>query len=326
MAGNNLSPFEGCREELLLLCYRMGGSLLEAEGLAEDTLLLVGGSYRAEGAPTCTELLKDAARKCAVSLADRPPRGLPRLYGAPSDPGLPPLQPREGDSWLEPFPDDLLPDPGPESGRVYGARESVSLPFIAALQMLRPRERLCLVMADTMGWETEVLAEVLGTGAGEAGRSLEAARGSMSQVYDSARGNREPPGEGRAAELLMRYLYPWETGDVAGLAGRLHEDVILQSPPSPSWYEGRDAVAKHLASRPLAGDARGRWRLLPRRANGQLAFGVYRLDEVRRIYAADSIQVLHFAGELVSEIVAFEYPWLFPTFRLLPKVDIQGRP
>jgi RNA polymerase sigma-70 factor (ECF subfamily) len=104
----------------------------------------------------------------------------------------------------------------------------------------------------------------------------------------------------------------------------MREDVILQLPPSPSCYEGREAVKEHLSSYPLRGDARGRWRLLPRRCNGQLAFGVYRRDDQRHVYAAHSIQVVCFTAELVSEIVAFGYPRLFPDFSLLPEVIAQG--
>jgi len=319
---------EGYRDELRLFCYRMGGSLQDAEGLVEAVV------FQASGLPlpltdadsTRVELFKIAARLCLDALADQPPRGVPCDSNPPSDPYLPPLEPEEGDFWLEPFPDDLYP--GTEYGGEtrYAERESISLPFIAALQSLRPRERMSLILGDTMGWRVETLAEILGAGVVDARHLLEEARDSMPQVYDEKLGRREPPGEDMETDVLMRYLYPWEAGDIEGLMERLSEDIILQLPPSPSWYEGREAVGTHLSSFPLRGDARGRWRLLPRRANGQLAFGVYRKDDERNIYSAHSIQVLHFTGELASEIVIFKYPSFFPPFKLLPEVAVQGQP
>jgi RNA polymerase sigma-70 factor (ECF subfamily) len=223
-----------------------------------------------------------------------------------------------------PCPDDLYCEGSYGSKVLYAGRESISLPFMEALQSLRPRQRLCVILGDVMGWEIERVAEVLGAGLADTIDSLEQARASMSRTYDEELGRREPPREEVITELMMRYLYAWETGDVEGLAARLSEDAVLQLPPSPSWYEGRDAVRTHLGSHALQGGETGRWRLLPRRANGQLAFGVYRRDDTRSIYAAHSIQVLHFTGELVSEIISFEDPWLFAPFKLLPEIVVQG--
>ncbi|RJP35665.1 MAG: hypothetical protein C4536_00195 [Actinobacteria bacterium] len=305
----------------------MGGSLHDAEGLVETALFQAGGLPLplTDTESMRTELFKIAARLCIDALADQPPRGLPYLSGPPSDPYLAPLEPEEGDFWLEPFPDDLYPAIAYAGKRTNTERESISLPFVAALQSLHPRERLCLILVDAMGWRMEITAEVLGAGVVDARRVLEESRESMTRVYDEKLGRREPPPEEKATELLMRYIHPWETGDLEGLGERLGEDALLQLPPSPSWYEGHDALMKHLASYPLADGARGRWRLLPRRANGQLAFGVYRRDDRRHIYTAHSIQVVCFTDDLVSEIIAFKYPSFFPSFKLLAEVGIQGQ-
>lgn len=317
---------EGYRGELRLFCYRMGGSLQDAEGLMEAALFQAGGLPLplTDTESMRTELFMIAARLCMDTLADQPPRVLPCLLDPPSDPLLPPLEPEESIFWLEPFPDDLYPATAYSGERTYTERESISFPFVTALQSLHPRERLCLILADAMGWKMETLAKVLGAGVADTRLALEEIRETMLGVYDGERGRREPASEEKAAELMMRYLYPWETGDVVDLVGRLSEDVVLQLPPSPSWYEGRDAVEKHLTSYSLADDARGRWRLLPRRANGQLAFGVYRRDDEQRVYRAHSIQVLHLEGELVREIIAFCNPKLFPAFQLLSEVLVQG--
>lgn len=320
-------PIEGYRDELRLFCYRMCGSLQDAEGLVEAVFFQAGGLPLplTDADSTRVELFKIAARLCLDALAEQPPRGVPCDSNPPSDPYLPPLEPEEGDFWLEPFPDDLYPESGYGGEIRYTERESVSLPFVAALQSLRPRERLGIILADAMGWRVETLAEVMGAGVVDARHLQEEARDYMFQVYDERLGRREPPGEEMETEVLMRYLFPWEAADIEGLMERLCEDVILQLPPSPSWYEGLDAVGKHLSSFPLQGDARGRWRLLPRRANGQLAFGVYRKDDERGVYSAHSIQVLHFTGELVSEIIIFRYPSFFPSFKLLPELTAQGQ-
>ena len=317
---------EGFRDELRLFCYRMGGSLQEAEGLVEAAF------FQAAGLPlpltdtfsTRVELHKIAASMCLEALEGQPPRGLPHLSNPPSDPYLPPLEPEEGVFWLEPFPDDLYPETEHSGEVLYGERESISLPFMTALQSLQPHARASLILGDTAGWEVEVLAEIMGAGVVNTRHALEEARGYMSRVYDGEAGSSEPPPRERATELSMRYLYPYETGDVAGLMQRLSDDAVLQLPPSPSWYEGSEAVKQHLASYPLAGGARGRWRLLPRRANGQLAFGVYRRGEEKLTYRAHSIQVLRFEGDLIAEIIAFRQPTLFPYFKLLPELTAQG--
>ena len=326
MAYSGQQRLEEYRDELRLFTYRMGGSLQDAEDLVEAAFFRAGGLPLPLTAAESTrmELFKVLARLCLDALAEQPARSMPHAAGTPSDPFLPPLPSREGDSWLEPFPDDLYGGLDQGSGGRYGKRESVSVTFIAALQSLRPRERLCLILGDVMGWEVGALAEVLGAGVVDTRGALKEARASMPQVYDEELGTREPPPDARAGELLMRYLFPWESGDVGVLMERLSDDVVLQLPPSSSWYEGREAVKEHLSSYPLRGDARGRWRLLPRRCNGQLAFGAYRRDEERRVYTAHSIQVVYFTGELVSEIVAFAYSYLFPTFSLLPEVVAQG--
>ena len=317
---------EGYRDEIRLCCYRMAGSLQDAEGLAEAAFLKAGSLPLplADGESARTELFKISSRLCAETLTGQPPRVLPSLCGPPSDPFQPPLPADEDKFWLEPLPDDLYREGGNGGKILYAGRESISLPFMEALQSLRPPQRLCVILGDVMGWEIERVAEVLGAGLAETEDSLEEARASMSRTYDEELGRREPPPEEVTTELMMRYLYAWETGDLEGLAARLSKDTVLQLPPSPSWYEGRDAVRTHLGSHPLQERAAGRWRLLPRRANGQLAFGVYRRDDARRIYAAHSIQVLHFAGELVSEIISFEDPWLFMPFKLLPEIVVQG--
>jgi RNA polymerase sigma-70 factor (ECF subfamily) len=125
-------------------------------------------------------------------------------------------------------------------------------------------------------------------------------------------------------ELSMRYLYPWETADLAAFLERLTETVVWQMPPSPSWFRGRESLRNWAARNVLNDDARGRWRLLPRRSNGQLAFGLYQLYPSTATYHAHSLQILRFAGELVSEIISYVDTTLFPFYGLLSEYTFQG--
>jgi RNA polymerase sigma-70 factor (ECF subfamily) len=316
------SASEGFRDELRIFCYRMSGSLREAEDLAETTLFRASGlpiSF-ADTAATRTELLKLATRICLEALMDRPARVLPSVSNPPSDPFLPPLEPEEDDFWLEPFPDDLDPERDYANGKRGDGRDGISLRFIAALQEVQPRARISLVIADVMGWPVNSLAEVLGIGVVDARRTLDEARESFARAHAEEAGGVERPDEEKEAALSMRYLYAWEAEDVESLAGLFSENISIQLPPSPSWYEGREDVVHYLSSRPLASGSRGRWRLLPRRANGELAFGVYERGEERDRYIAHTIQVLRFEGTSVREVISFAYPDLFKPFRLMPEV------
>lgn len=199
------------------------------------------------------------------------------------------------------------------------------MPFVAALQALAPLPRAALVLCDVLGWTPVAAAAALDRAVGAIEQALAEGRAGLARRYVPALGRREPPPDERLPVLLMQYLHPWETADDEGLLARLAPDVVWQLPPSPTWYQGREAVRRYLAAGPFGGDARGRWRLLPRRANGQLAFGVYERDDARDVYRAHSLQVVTFAGELVAEIVAFAAPALFPSFQLLPEIVVQGR-
>jgi RNA polymerase sigma-70 factor (ECF subfamily) len=320
---------ERSRDELRAFAYWMSGSLRFAEDLADRTIFTAGRlpDLPVEPAPRRAWLLGCAARECSEALADLSPRSLPALLHPPADPALPPSPPAEPSSWLEPFPDEFYPErpePGEGAALRYGSRESVSFAFLAALQPVPVQARAALVLHDLLGEGISELSGVLNLSGSNVEDLLDYARDAVDDSYDRGAGRREPPPEERATDLFMRYLFPWETGDLEGLTARLADDVVLQLPPSPSWYRGREAVRSYLSTGPFAGEARGRWRLLPRRANGQLAFGLYRRDEEHRMFKAHALQVIFFEGEAVSEIVSFADPWLFPSFELLPEVYVQG--
>jgi len=312
---------EQYRCELLAFGYRALGSLLETERLVEQVFSVVPSGGNSVG----TTFYRAMSKLCLDVMATSPRRTLPAQNGPPADPSQPPASPDTASIWLEPFPDDLYPELRIENELRYGARESVSLPFIAALQFVSPLERIIVILCDTMGWPLERAAGLLETSTSNVNGTLDRARATMAQQYKVRFGRIEPPDRERATVLSMQYLHSWETANVDELISRVATGVTLQIPPSSSWYLGRDAVRQYVGLYALAGDARGRWRLLPRRANGQLAFGVYERHESGLMYRAHSIQVLTFEKDLVSEIVSFANRSLFPAFRLRSTVIAQGR-
>jgi RNA polymerase sigma-70 factor (ECF subfamily) len=314
-------------DALRVFAYRMLGSLLEAERLVEQVCSLV--SFQSENYDprdsVRASLYGTIVRICLDVLATQPRRTLPSLRYASADSSERSAAPMDAPSWLEPFPDELCTEFRPESAAGYGARETISLPFIAALQCIPPRERAIFVFCDTMDWHPDQVADVVKISKSEVGNLLDRARGIMVKQYRAEVGRREPPAQPKATALLMQYLHAWETANLDEVMSRLTDEVTLQTPPSPSWYHGNDAVRQYLGSQAFAGEARGRWRLLPRRANGQFAFGTYELDDTGLEYVAHSIQMLTFEEDLVSEIIAFANRALFPAFKLRLRIIAQGR-
>ncbi len=326
-----MSRIEEYRDELRLFAYRMSGSLLEADRLTEDILRRARQGPGPGAAGGAWPLYRMAVEACVESLVEKAPRTLPALALQPSDPVALNREPVHF-GWLEPFPDDLYPDngaivedaPGFLTESLFSTRESISLYFIEALQRIEPVRRAALLLSDVLGWDVVEVAAAMVTSPAKTIGLLEDARGDMDGFYLRDLGRREPPSDESATAVFMRYLYSWETTSVGSLAGQLSGGVTLQVVPGAAWYGGRDAVLAHLEVDRLGEGAEGRWRLLPRRANGQLAFGVYRRDVTTGLYIAHSIQVLHFESDLVSEIISFEYPSLFPFFDLLPQLSPQG--
>ena len=204
-------------------------------------------------------------------------------------------------SWLEPYPDDELPDapPGPEAR--YPARESVSLAFVASLQDLPPLQRAALVLRDVLGFDAAQAAEILQCGIGDVDSSLEHARAALPPPgSDEA----PPPGSPPECDVVARFSDAFERGDVGGVVALLTDDVLLWMPPLPFRYRGRQAAGYFLAAFAFRGGSR-RFRLVPTRANGQPAFGCYLRDEQARIAHAHGLIVLTLTGDRVSAITRF---------------------
>jgi RNA polymerase sigma-70 factor (TIGR02960 family) len=298
------------RRELQVYCYRLLGSAQDAEDALQDTLLsawqgLAGFEGRAS---LRTWLYKVATSRCWDALRSarrRPP------VSTPPPAGLEPPEPtRLGELlWLEPYPDVLLeglPDnaPGPEAR--YEALESISLAFITALQLLRPRQRAALILRDVLGFHASEAARILDTTEESVTSALKRARAALERHQRSA-GTREPappPHSAAERQLLDRLTRAFEAADIDGIVALLAEDVWLTMPPLPLEYHGRELAAQFLTATAL----RPGWtvRLIPARANGQPAFGFYARDPQTGSFYTVGLMVLTLAGTHISAVTRFD--------------------
>ena len=316
---------EPYRRELHVHCYRMLGSLQDAEDALQDTLVAAWrGLDGFEGrASVRTWLYRIATNRClnARRSASRRPAA------AWNVPGVHPPEPsRLGEvPWLEPYPDAWLsesPDAplGPEAR--YEQAESVSLAFVTALQLLPPRQLSVLVLRDVLGFPAADVAAIVGSSIESVTSALKRARATVERRTTSGAHHEPTPAIDSPAEraILTRFVAAWEAGDVDALVVLLTDDVFMAMPPMPFEYEGRDAVARFSASIFAAGR---RFELVPTRANGQPAFGAY-------VHGADGLRhgaglyVLGLAGDRIAALTRFERSVL-PSFGLPPVLPERRR-
>jgi RNA polymerase sigma-70 factor, ECF subfamily len=321
MAGDSAafaSLTEPFRRELLAHCYRMLGSTEDAEDQVQETFLRAWRrlqTYQGKGTLRAW-LYKIATNTCLDVLDRRHKRSLPHEIFAPADPMLPPQPPVNEPVWIQPYPDELLApmEAGPEAR--YESRESISFAFMVALQDLPPRQRCALILGDVLDWQAAEIAEMLEISVSAVNSLLHRARSSLKQRYPGKPAEKSYLTGERQKQLLERYLHAWETADIDGIVSMLTEEATFPMPPLPSWYRGRAAIRAFILATSLAGDASGRWRLLPIRANGLPGFAFYLQEGNTNKYLPFALQVLSFEGELLSEVITFGYPGLFPTFNL----------
>ncbi|MEJ2858615.1 MULTISPECIES: sigma-70 family RNA polymerase sigma factor [unclassified Saccharothrix] len=295
------------RRELQLHCYRLLGSLQDAEDLLQETLLAAWrGIDGFEGRSSVrTWLYRIATNRClnALRAADRRP---PADY-RPEVP-LPEPSHRHGEpAWLEPYPDLLLDGiadraPGPDAR--YEVRESVSLAFLAALQELPPRQRVVLVLRDVLGFRAAEVAAMLGTTEDAVAGALKRARGTMPAA--------PPPSSAVESRVVADFVRAFEAGDVDAVVALLSDDVRLSMPPLPFVYEGV-ADVRHFLTTVALREGR-RHVLVPTRANGQPAFGAYLSDGP--FPRAHGVLVLTMAGDRVAGVTRFVDNSLLAAFGL----------
>jgi RNA polymerase sigma-70 factor (ECF subfamily) len=214
--------------------------------------------------------------------------------------------------WLQPIPDALLRPESADPASVVTSRTNVRLAFIAALQYLPARQRVVLILRDVLGWRAAEVAELLGTTTTAANSALQRARAQLQQVAPSEDEIREPADPGDVA-LLNRYAAAFENADVAALTELLHDDAVLEMPPLPTWFAGREQIVLFLRSHVLRQP--GDFTTIPTAANGQPALAEYRRGQ-DGVYRAFGVQVLTVSAARIARAVAFLDPGLFPAFGL----------
>ena len=294
------------RRELQFHCYRILGSMQDAEDALQETLLSAWrGLSGYEGRASLRGwLYRIATNRCLDALRDlrrqRPP--------APDPPFEPPAPTRLGEvTWLEPYPDALLEgitdvSPGPDAR--YETRETVELAFIAALQQLPPRQRAVLLLRDVLGFHAVEVAETLGSSEDSIKSALKRARAAIERLCPRSRAEAPAPNSPQERELVTRFVDAWVTDDIDGVVALLTDDASMTMPPSPLEYRGHAAIADFL-SEVASWRAGRRYRLIPTRANGQPAFGCYRADLHAPIAHATGLLVLTLANDRIAAITNF---------------------
>jgi RNA polymerase sigma-70 factor (ECF subfamily) len=292
---------EPYRRELHVHCYRMLGSVQDAEDMVQETLVAAWrGADGYEGrASVRSWLYRIATNRCLNALRDatRRPRPADRFGVAPPRPTRL-VEPY----WLQPYPDSLLdgvPDaaPGPEA-RVE-RREAISLAFVTAMQSLPPRQRAVLVLRDVLGYRAAEVARMLDTTDESVTSALKRARAAMPR--------QRPAGVRDVQEkaLATAFADAMERGDVPAIVGLLTDDAWLTMPPAPQEYQGHELIAEFMRAVVFRAGAR-RYRLVATSANGQPAFGLYGYDHGEPVGRARGVLVLTLDGDRISAITRFD--------------------
>ncbi len=310
------------RGELLAHCYRMLGSAEEAEDLVQETYLRAWRSYDGfEGRSSVrTWLYRIATNVCLTAIERRGRRPLPSGLGGPADDPEAPLVAGLEVSWLQPFPGALLAAEHQDPAAAAVSRAGIRLAFVAALQYLSARQRAVLILRDVLEWPAAEVADLLGTTTTAVNSGLRRARAQLARALPAEDELAEPAEPGRRA-LLDRFAAAIENADASALAELLREDAALEMPPLLTWFTGRPAVARFVASHLLTEP--GRLRLVPVTANGQPAFAVYQ-REPGLGYHAHAVLVLTVTTTGIARIVSFQNPDLFGSFGLPPEHPAAG--
>jgi RNA polymerase sigma-70 factor, ECF subfamily len=320
--GRLVEPY---RAELHAHCYRMLGSVQDAEDALQDALLRAWrGLPRFEGRSSLRSWLYTIATNvCLRTIEQRPKRVLPIDYAPAADPHDGPAEPVTESVWLEPYPDEKL---GLEDGPLgpdarYEQREGLELAFTAALQHLPARQRAVLILRDVLGFSARETAEVLRTTPVSIDSALQRAHKTIDERIpkQSQQTTLRSLGDEALRQVVDRYVAAWESNDVDAVVAMLTEDARMTMPPLPTWYAGRDAVAAFLRGWPLSHVKR--WRLIPARANAQVGFGGYIWDEHTRTFVPESVNVLTLRGAEIEEITAFRTTDAFAHFGLPDRMD-----
>jgi RNA polymerase sigma-70 factor, ECF subfamily len=300
------------RRELHAHCYRMLGSVHDADDAVQDAMLRAWrGLHGFEGRSTTRSwLYKVTTNACLTAIERRPRRTLPLDASPTGDPEGAPLAETV---WLEPYPDEAVEAAAAVPHARYDQREGLELALVAALQHLPANQRAALILREVLGFSAREVADLLDTSVPAVNSALQRARKAVDERLPE-RTQQETVralGDERLRALVGRYVDAWERNDVEAIRALLVEDAIFAMPPYPSWWQGRDEV---LAAFAAAGAPR--LRHIETRANAQPAVAWYMWDPDREAYAASALEVFTVDGGRIAQITAFVSPALFPRFGL----------
>jgi RNA polymerase sigma-70 factor (ECF subfamily) len=296
------------RSELQAHCYRMLGSVQDAEDALQEALVRAWkGLDKFEGRSSLRSWLYRIATNTSLdAIEKRPKRILPIDYGPPSDPHGGVGEPLVESVWIEPFPDETL---GIEDGYAspdarYEQRESVELAFVAALQLLPANQRAVLVLREVLGFSAQETAETLDTSVASVNSALQRARATIEKRLpdQSQQETLRTLGDEKIRELVEQYANAWERNDVDTVVSMLAEDAAFTMPPMSRWFHG-DGIRHWLETSSMTGE--WGWRAVPVSANGQAALAFYSWDEEKHARVPFAINVLTFEGEKIKEVDAF---------------------
>jgi RNA polymerase sigma-70 factor (ECF subfamily) len=299
------------RRELHAHCYRMLGSVHDADDALQETLL---GAWKGlsgfEGRSSLRSWLYTIATNACLRILDgRKRRELPGGSGNGDDPRAPLAEALAESLWVEPYPDEHMR---------YEDREGVELAYVAALQLLPPNQRAVVILRDGLGFSAREASEILETSVSSVNSALQRARATLERELP-ARSQQETLralGDERSRELVARFLDAWHRADVAAIAAMLSEDASFTMPPVPTWFRGPEDIAAFIVARFEKARTSGtNWRFDVTSANGQPALIGHRRSRDTGRYNLGMLAVLAFEGPLIASVTAFIGPGALGRFR-----------
>jgi RNA polymerase sigma-70 factor (TIGR02960 family) len=306
------------RGELQVHCYRILGSVQDAEDMVQETLLSAWrglGSF--EGRASLRSWLYTIATNRCLNALRASGRGARDVLGADAPANAPEPTRRGEPIWLQPYPDSLLegvPDQAAGPDVRYEAKEAVGLAFVSGLQRMPPLQRAVLVLRDVLGYRAAEVAEMLDASEASVNSALQRARAATEAMPERPDGPALPESPVQR-ELLATFSEAFERGDIEAVVGLLTEDAWIRMPPEPLEYQGRPAIAEFLRTRGIWRDG-ATIRLVPTRANGQPAFAYYLSDAHADVTHAGGLFVLAVEGEAITTITRFGDNGVLPYFGL----------
>jgi RNA polymerase sigma-70 factor, ECF subfamily len=316
-----LADAQRYRRELMAHCYRMTGSLHDAEDLVQETYLRAWKSYEGfQGRSSIrTWLYRIATNTCLTALEGRQRRPLPTGLGAPSSDPTADIAEHHEITWLEPLPDSPQEHPSDPSV-IVASRDSVRLAFIAALQHLSARQRAVLVLREVLQWKAAEVGEAIGASTAAVNSLLQRARAQLDEIQPSQDDDLAAPESPEAKDMLAKYISAFETYDMDKLVKLFTDDAIFEMPPFDGWYQGPEDIVM-LSKVHCPAEGAGDMRFISTTANGQPAAALYMLNRETGAHEAFQMHVLSVGPGGVSHVLAFHAGnGMFEKFGLAPSL------